>query len=237
MPGEIIVLMVTAASIGFFHTIFGPDHYVPFVVMSKAKKWSYRKTFTITFLCGLGHVGSSVILGLLGVAVGIAVEKLEIFESTRGNWAAWALIAFGLMYLVYGIREAIRNKPHTHIHSHSDGDLHVHEHMHHGEHTHVHEKTALSKSVPWALFVIFVLGPCEPLIPILMYPALQHSVVYMLLIAGIFSVVTIGTMIGAVLIATFGINFLPFKKFERYVHAFSGLAILLCGCAIQFLGL
>ena len=40
-----------------------------------------------------------------------------------------------------------------------------------------------------------------------------------------------------VLVGAFGLNLLPFKKLERFVHAFSGLAIFLCGCAIQFLGL
>ena len=72
MEKEIMVLCITAASIGFFHTIFGPDHYVPFIVMSRARKWSHVKTILITILCGLGHVGSSVVLGLIGVAVGLS---------------------------------------------------------------------------------------------------------------------------------------------------------------------
>jgi len=240
MLDETMILMLTAASIGFFHTLFGPDHYVPFIVMAKAKKWSYLKTIFITVICGLGHVGSSIILGLLGIFLGLAVSQLEVVESIRGDWAAWALIAFGLMYFVYGIRQAIRNKPHQHFHAHSDGHLHAHKHQHQGEHVHVHEENSqslLKKPVPWALFIIFVLGPCEPLIPILMYPAAKQSVKLMFLVAGIFSLTTILTMLSAVLFMTFGVNLVSFKKAERYVHAISGLAILLCGCAIQFLGL
>lgn len=236
MSNEITLLLVTAASIGFFHTIFGPDHYLPFIVLAKAKKWSYIKTITITVLCGIGHVGSSVILGLCGIGLGVAVGKLEMFESLRGNWAAWALIAFGFVYFVYGIKQAIKNKPHTHPHVHIDGNIHDHKHSHAQEHTHVHEKEGASYA-PWALFIIFVLGPCEPLIPILMYPAAKQSIPGMILVATVFSFVTIFTMVGAVLIATFGINLMPLKKLERYVHAISGFAILLCGCAIQFLGL
>ncbi|MBU4333040.1 MAG: sulfite exporter TauE/SafE family protein, partial [Candidatus Omnitrophica bacterium] len=224
------------ASIGFFHTIFGPDHYVPFIVLAKAKKWSYMKTIMITIICGIGHVGSSVILGLFGVGLGVAVGKLEIFESVRGNWAAWALIVFGFVYFIYGIKQAIKNKPHTHPHVHIDGNVHDHKHSHAQEHSHVHEKEGASY-VPWALFIVFVLGPCEPLIPLLMYPAAKHSIIGMVLVATIFSIVTISTMLATVLIATFGINLMPLKKLERYVHALSGFAILLCGCAIQFLGL
>ena len=70
-------LNIAAASIGFFHTLLGPDHYLPFVMISWARKWSGFKTMIVTFLCGIGHVGSSVVLGLAGVALGIAVNKLQ----------------------------------------------------------------------------------------------------------------------------------------------------------------
>lgn len=237
MTQEIAILSITAASIGFFHTIFGPDHYLPFIVMAKSRQWSYLKTSIITIICGLGHVLSSVILGLFGIMLGVAVAKLELVESVRGEWAAWALISFGLMYTVYGIHQAVVNKPHTHFHVHSDGSAHAHEHKHHKEHAHLHDEHILAKPVPWALFVIFVLGPCEPLIPILMYPAVTHSFAGMVIVASIFSVVTIATMLGMVLIGVFGLNIVPFKKMERYSHALAGFFILMCGCAMQFLGL
>ena len=65
MNDSIALLSVTAISIGFFHTLLGPDHYLPFIVLSQARNWSLKKTMIITFLCGLGHVLSSVILGLV----------------------------------------------------------------------------------------------------------------------------------------------------------------------------
>ncbi|MFC1674536.1 hypothetical protein ACFL1K_01385 [Candidatus Omnitrophota bacterium] len=40
MPKEMVILTGTALSIGFLHTLFGPDHYLPFIVMSKARQWS-----------------------------------------------------------------------------------------------------------------------------------------------------------------------------------------------------
>ena len=40
-----ILLLGTAAFIGFFHTLPAPDHYLPFVVMGKARKWSIAKVF------------------------------------------------------------------------------------------------------------------------------------------------------------------------------------------------
>ena len=56
VSNELIVLMGTAASIGFFHTLLGPDHYLPFIVMSRARNWSAARTLVITVLCGLAIV-------------------------------------------------------------------------------------------------------------------------------------------------------------------------------------
>ncbi|MFH1784610.1 MAG: sulfite exporter TauE/SafE family protein [bacterium] len=237
MTGELKLLTLTAASIGFFHTLMGPDHYLPFIVMAKARQWSMMKTTLITVLCGLGHVLSSIVLGLIGVMLGVAVTRLEIIESFRGNIAAWALIAFGLIYFIWGLRQAWRGKSHMHIHNHGEEDAHNHEHNHTNAHIHVHDSQKSQSITPWVLFVIFVFGPCEPLIPILMYPAAKSSLFGVIWVSAVFSSITIITMLGVVLAGTLGVNFIPFKRLERYTHALAGAAISLSGMAIQFLGL
>ena len=50
MPQEMVVLVSTAAFLGFFHTLLGPDHYLPFIVMGKARQWSMARTTWITVL-------------------------------------------------------------------------------------------------------------------------------------------------------------------------------------------
>jgi nickel/cobalt transporter (NicO) family protein len=238
MTAELNALLITAASIAFFHTLLGPDHYLPFIMMSWSRKWSTIKTTIITVLCGIGHVGSSVVLGLIGVALGVALKKLEIVESVRGDMAAWLLTAFGLVYLLWGLRQAYRNRPHEHRHLHISDDAHTHEHNHHDEHLHIHESEDGRPSIaPWTLFVIFVLGPCEPLIPILMYPAAHHSWFGLGVVTGVFGIITIATMIGTVMLAIAGVNFIPLKQVQRFTHALAGAAIFACGLAIVFLGL
>lgn len=237
MSQELWLLTLTAASIGFFHTLLGPDHYLPFIVMAKARSWSMARTSWITFLCGLGHILSSVVLGFAGIGLGIAVGNLIGIESIRGDIAAWLLIAFGFVYMIWGIRKAIKNKPHIHKHVHADGSVHAHLHNHEGAHTHVHDSDRKANITPWILFTIFLFGPCEPLIPILMYPAATESIGSVIWISSVFGIITIATMMSVVLIASFGIQFVPFKKMERYTHVIAGATILLCGVAIQFLGL
>ena len=226
-------LVGLAAGIGAIHTLAGPDHYVPFLAMSKAARWSQRKTLWITALCGLGHVLGSVILGLLGLAVGWAVGSLEWFESARGQWAGWLLLVYGLLYLVWGVRHAWRNRPHTHVHVHADGKVHAHEHVHKSEHVHLHEVAGHRVDItPWVLFTVFVFGPCEPLIPLLMVPAAMHSYWVVGLVTLIFAVCTIATMTIIVWIGYAGLDRLKWPGLTRYAPLGAGLAVTLCGVAM-----
>jgi len=236
MSNEIVILAGTAATIGFVHTIFGPDHYLPFIVLSKARQWSRLKTAVITFLCGLGHVLSSIALGFIGIALGIAVFKLEAIESFRGELAAWLLIIFGFTYFVWGIHRAIRSRPHDHPHLHENQTTHLHPHTHTTDHSHIHTSKS-GRLTPWILFTIFVFGPCEPLIPLIMYPAAKHNMMDVVLVASVFGVITISTMLTMVLGSFYGLSKLPLRKLEKYSHALAGLVIFLCGGAIKFLGL
>ncbi|MFC1984624.1 sulfite exporter TauE/SafE family protein [Chloroflexota bacterium] len=231
-----IILAGTAATIGFLHTVLGPDHYLPFIVLSKARQWSTLKTSVITFLCGLGHVLSSIILGFVGVVVGIAVFKLEAIESFRGEIAAWLLLAFGFTYFIWGIHRAIRQRRHEHPHVHESSETHIHTHNHLGVHSHPHDLKVTSLT-PWILFTIFVFGPCEPLIPLIMYPAAKNNMLSVAIVASIFGLTTIVTMLSIVLASSYGLSKLPLRQLERYSHALAGLAILLSGGAIKFLGL
>ena len=249
------ILSLTAVSLAFFHTLLGPDHYVPFIAMAHAGRWSVNRTVLITLLCGLGHVLSSVALGFVGVAFGVTVLRLESIESFRGDVAGWLLVAFGLLYFLWGLRRAIRNRPHTHRHGHTDGTTHIHSHGHVADHLHAHVDGAADAgarrigggglstetpeahggrgSTPWVLFTIFLFGPCEPLIPLLMYPAAEGRALDVVWVTALFGLTTVTTMTAIVLAGCFSARALPIARFQRYTHAFSGLAILACGIGVQ----
>jgi nickel/cobalt exporter len=264
-----ILLFATAASVGFVHTVLGPDHYLPFVAMSRAGGWSRRKTILVTLLCGLGHVLSSAVLGLIGIAFGVAVFKLQWVERFRGDLAGWLLIAFGLVYFLWGVRRAIRNQPHTHFHAHADGVVHAHEHTHHADHVHVHglsepgtqatgqrdgdegtrgplqacpeqrrgklrdEGRRPASVTPWVLFTIFIFGPCEPLIPIVMYAAAKGTTWTVVGVTIVFGVITLATMLAVVLSSSWIVGIAPLRRWQRFGHALAGLAVLACGVAVQ----
>lgn len=207
---ETAALTATALSVGAMHTLLGPDHYVPFAAMSHAGGWSAGKTLRVTVACGLGHVAGSVALGLLGLAFGVAVLKLELLEGIRGDVAGWMLVAIGVAYLAWGLVAASRRRGHAHTAAAAPGNW-----------------------TPWLLFLVFVFGPCEPLIPLLMYPAARANAAAVAAVVAAFAAATVGTMVVAVLAMRYGAAVARVSRVERFSHALAGLAILACGLLVK----
>ncbi len=230
------VLLMSAGSLGVIHTLLGPDHYLPFIVLSRARNWSRTRTMWITFISGVGHVGGSVILGLIGIAMGISLSRVEAIEANRGNVVGWMLIAFGMLYTMYGIYKYFRRGAHVHVPTFLRPKSIRHKDLHLGD-ADLKKDDGAGRLTPWILFLIFVFGPCEVLIPMLVYPAAQQSGMGVFLVALVFGIATIGTMLLVVLLGYKGISFIKLKGKEHRIHLFAGLVILVAGMGMQFLGL
>jgi len=255
MSADLTLLLMTAASIGLVHTLLGPDHYLPFVALSKARGWTVARTVAITTACGVGHVLGSILIGAVGIAAGAAVDSLVGLEALRGEVAAWLLFGFGLAYLAWGVKRALRGASHSHSHVHADGTRHSHDHDHRlAPHVHVHAPVTTEDrfvaappatgrmavlATPWSLFIIFVFGPCEPLIPVLMYPAARADWLAVAAVCAVFSLATIATMLLVVLALRRGLDALGThaQGMERWSHAIAGATLSACAAAIIFLGL
>jgi ABC-type nickel/cobalt efflux system permease component RcnA len=238
----LLILCGSAAAIAFVHTLLGPDHYLPFVALGRARNWSARRTLGVTLACGFGHIVGSLILGTIGILLGLQLESLTFLEGLRSDLAAWGLVAFGIIYLSWGLRRGYRDRTHSHWHRHGDR-LHRHEHRHEAEHSHVHtavdayEPEAQRSLSAWTVFIIFVVGPCEPLIPVLMYPAARESLIGVFAVAGVYSLVTVATMLLAVTAALWGTERIGGLFSARWGHAIAGSIVLLCGLSVTVLGL
>lgn len=214
---ETLPLCLAAVTVGVVHTLLGPDHYVPFVAMSRADGWPLGKTLRVTTTCGMAHVAGSVVIGLVGLSLGLAVMQLEHLEAFRGDVAAWLMIGFGAASMTWGLVRASRAK--------SGAPEHAHPHA-----------TAPSVTgpvwTPWLLFLVFAFGPCEPLIPLLMYPASKASWWAVVAVAVAFAAATVATMAVAVIVLRHGVSWLPAAALQRHAHTLAGAAILACGLLI-----
>ncbi|MGH7140261.1 MAG: hypothetical protein ACREHD_31365, partial [Pirellulales bacterium] len=139
--------------------------------------------------------------------------------------------------------------------------IHTHEHVHFDDHLHPHTPTALASQppsardeagdstascccppaqrsaapslTPWILFAIFAFGPCEPLIPLLMYPAAKADMLSVATVSTLFALTTIATMTTMVIVVGAGASALRFDKLTRYSHALAGAVVLSCGLAVK----
>ncbi len=206
------MLAATAAGIGLLHTVVGVDHTLPFIAIGRAQGWSLGRTLRLTILCGFAHVASSMAVAAVGIAIGSAVGSMVWLESIRGELAAWALIIFGCTYAAWSW--ARRNRPHVH----NVGD-------------------AQRLLGTWGLFIVFVLGPCEPLIPLLIVPGLQSGWMAALVVTGIFTVCTLGAMIAVVTLGHYGLRLVELGRYTHHADVLAGCAVAVSGAAIMVLGI
>lgn len=202
MESSFYTLVAATISIAFFHSVLGPDHYLPFIVLAKSSGWSKSKLLFITFLSGVGHVLSSVVLGIIGILLGFGLKSLEGIESTRSDIGAYLFIGFGVAYMIWGF---IKSKHHHH-----------------------HDISNKKIITFWTLFAIFVLGPCEPLIPI-MFAATRFNWYGIIFTSVVFSIITIGMMMLLSYFGFLGINLFNTEKIHKYSHSIAGGIIAISG--------
>lgn len=187
---------------------------MPFAAMAKAEQWSHRKLLGITFLAGVGHVGSSIFVGMIGILLGFSLSRLKGIEGYRGEIVLWLLIGFGIAYMLWGIKSAKH-------HRHSHGD----------------EKELKAKTMAvWTMFAIIVLGPCEPLVP-LVFLGYAYGYIGIVSVSVVFSIITLAMMLAQTFLALKGIQLIKHDIAERYAHAFAGLVIALTGIFVMALGI
>jgi hypothetical protein len=51
MDGVSLSILLGAVSVAFFHTLLGPDHTLPFIMLARSEGWSMTRTLVVTFLC------------------------------------------------------------------------------------------------------------------------------------------------------------------------------------------
>ncbi len=229
---QVELLASSAAAIGLLHTLAGPDHYLPFAALGAARGWSGRRTLAVTALCGVAHVGASILLGMLAVSLGWSLGQLLQIDGVRADFTAWLLIGCGLAYALWGAKQARRARCHAHEHVHVDGRRHDHRHDHAGGHLHPHPRTGLGPATVWSLFIIFLFGPCEPLVPLVLAPASQGDWSALLVVCAAFGAATLAAMLGAVALLRTGLMRAGTALGGGVTQLAAGVTVACCGVAI-----
>jgi hypothetical protein len=215
--GLFSTLALAAVTVGSLHTA-APDHWVPFVALSRAREWTVRRTAAVTLLCGFGHVTVSALFGLAGLFFGR--KMIETLGGRMGAAAPLLLIGFGVIYALWGLRRVIAPRLHGHSHAHYD---------------HVHVERP-SRASAWTLFLLFSADPCIAVVPLL-FAAAPLGAAPAVSIVILYEAATLATMLLFVMPARAGAQALRAPWLDRYGDADAGGLIAAVGVAVAVMGI
>ena len=192
----------------FLHAAL-PTHWLPFVLVGRAQRWSLTRNLLAVTAAGLAHIASTAVVGSLIVAAGMALD--EIVAGLLPHLSAILLFAFGGFYLV---RSVIRRPA-----------------MAGGPALDLAEPTVSHGAAFWGLVAVMALSPGEVLLPIYMSSA-QEGVGALALLTGVFAVGTILGMTVFTTLARAGASVLRLERWARYEGAILGLALIAIGLLV-----
>ena len=215
-----LALVVTTIVTAVVHTLI-PDHWLPFVLVSRAGRWTVRRTVILTAGSAALHVVVSISLGLLLVIAGLGAEKAVVGLAERLESASgWLLVGFGLAYMIWFLARG------GHVHSFG-----IHPHHTAGEPPPDTGDVGRKHLTGVTLALIVGFNPCILVLPCV-YGAAQLDALTLLAVALAFSVSTIGTMVAVTLLGLHGTSRLTSPFLTRYGEAFSGGLIALTGLLV-----
>jgi ABC-type nickel/cobalt efflux system permease component RcnA len=226
----------TGFTVAFFHAAI-PTHWLPFVLVARARRWSRTKTLLVTAFAGLGHILLTSLLGLVIAWCGFQIdEKL-------GRAFPW--ITGGLL-LVIGSYYLWRQWSGTGICHHPVVGSHHHANEHCGddrEHSHWEDELKDSTMVSeragdWAaisgLFVMLTLSPCEGFLPVYL-SGVQFGWRGFFVLSAILAVATLLGMLIFTSLTLVGMEKLKLQRFERYEAGMLGALFGLLGVIVILL--
>ena len=228
------LLLATAVSTALFHTLI-PDHWLPFVLMGRARGWSKRTTLGVSGLSAAIHVALSAALGLLAVALGLQVAR-AVGESLQ-QAAPYLLIGFGLVYALWAWRKGGHFHPGgSLVHRQDEGAPCPGSEGSHSAHLHYHADDALIRDArgrsALTLAAIVGMNPCVLILPLVLRGA-EHGSFTLAAVLAAYSATTVALMVGLSVAGVAGAMRLRIPGAARYMEAASGLVI--AGAGLVFL--
>lgn len=193
----------------FLHAAL-PTHWLPFVLVGRAQRWSLMRVMTVAVTAGLAHIASTALVGSLIVAAGLALNAW--IGGLLPHLSAALLFIFGAFYLA----RASLQKPIAAT----------------GPEAEVPEPAVSDRAAFWGLVLMMAVTPGEVLLPIYLSSATEGVVALALLTLAFAA----GTVLGMTLLAALasaGYSILRLERWARYEGAILGVALILIGFLVM----
>jgi nickel/cobalt exporter len=213
----------TGFTVAFFHAAI-PTHWLPFVLVSRARGWSRGKTLAVSALAGLGHVALTSLLGLVIAWFGFQLDERS--ENLFPKIAGAVLLLIGAFYFwrQWSGRGVLHHHPpgnrheagshcgHGHTHSHWDEEL---------KESKLGSKQAGDRAAIGGLFMMLTLSPCEGFLPVYL-SGVQFGWHGFIVLSLILALGTLAGMLVFTWLTLVGLERVQVQKFERYEAALLG---------------
>jgi len=192
----------------FLHAAL-PTHWLPFVLVGRAQRWTLPKVLTAVATAGLAHIATTAIVGGLIIAAGLALDQWV--AGFLPHLSAVLLFLFGAFYLV---KSAIRRPI-----------------MAGGPALDLAEPTVSHAAAFWGLVAMLAITPGEVLLPIYMSSA-QEGLTALILLTVAFAAGTVLGMGVFTALARAGASVLRLERWARYEGVVLGLALIALGLLV-----
>jgi len=225
MDSNLVTLLGGAFLLSLLHGLI-PNHWVPFVLLGRERKWETGRIVLVTLLGGAAHLSSTV---LVGVAIGIAGYALSLWFETVLRWAAPVILAaVGLWVLWRG---------HGCHDEHRYGEEHPAEGLSHNQahdqashlryHGHYHFSVRDLRTIGTLCAMMF-LSPCLELEAY--YPVAAHrGWLGIIAVSVVYMIVTVGVMMTMAGFAARSLEQLRWSFLSRHETKLSGALLVALG--------
>ncbi|MEO6836698.1 MAG: hypothetical protein ABI231_12445 [Candidatus Tumulicola sp.] len=204
-----LLLIAAVVAVGVLHTLV-PDHWVPIALVARQSRWSRAQTARAAFIAGLGHTLSTLAIGLVVWAAGLAFAVR--FGHLVAIVSSAALIGFGLWIGAASLIEARFDRRH-------------HRRPHDREQAQEREGKPKSRT---ALLLILGSSPMVEGIPAF-FAAAKFGFELLSVMAFFFALATIATYVVLCVHSAAALQRLSIGPLERYGEVLSGAVIAAVG--------
>ena len=195
-----ISLIAGSLVLSILHAII-PNHWLPVIAIGRKEKWDLQETTRVTFILGLSHAGSTILIGVALAFVG--AELSVLLKNFSGLVAPGLLIALGAFYIYQHVR-------------------------HHHFHLHGHPEQVSKNKLVFSLASAMFLSPCFE-IEAYFLVAGAEGWLFVAFLAILYTLITVSGMVIWVRLAYTGMQKMNWHSLEHNAGVITGITLIISG--------
>lgn len=235
LDGTGYALASVAVGTALLHTLI-PDHWLPFVLIGNARRWSITETLVVSGFAALVHVGLSIALGF--GALGLGLGAGATFGGTLERASSVLLLGFGALYAAWALRKGGHFHPggnRVHLAGQASTPCAGHEGPGHPGHLHYHadEPLIAGRGSAGAFWLALIVGanPCVLILPLILETA-GRGTAALVAVCLAYAVPTAALMTGLSVLGVAGGRRVRLPLAARHMEVGSGLLIAALGLVL-----